>query len=211
MIRVEVSRAPTSSSALIKRVTIGGTRYWLVNTVRAVGFIKSPYAKIISAVVRACPAAGSWAFWDSQNDDYGIVAYLPGNPADCYGVTGGGPQARSPCAQIYRTQGDRYWVAIAGTSTDVCADISTQVPGGRAGTTTDVSDSGTIDTGTSVWVTCQEIDQGNLWDYVTPRSGNTVKFPLSREADWLLDADVDTGFPDWIPHVPECSGVAVNW
>ncbi len=209
--RVEGSRAPASSSALIKRVTIGGTRYWLLNAVKAVGFVRSPYAKIISAVVRACPTAASWVFWDKENGEYGIVAYLPGSPKDCYGVTGGGPQTQSPCAQVYRTPDLRFWVGIAGTSTDICADMSTQAPGGRAGTTTDVSDSGTIDTGTNVWVTCQEFDQGSLWDYVTPRFGNTVKFPLSRAADWILDDDVDTGLTDWIPNVPRCSGVNVNW
>ena len=213
--RVGVSRAPASSSAVIKRVTIGGTRYWLVNSVRAVGYIRSPYAKFVSALIRACPAAASWAFWDKENDEYGIVAYMPSNPANCYGVTGGGvtggSPTQSPCAQVYRTVGLRFWVAIAGTSTDICADMSTQVPGGRAGTTTDVSDLGTIDTGTNVWVTCQEFDQGSLWDYVTPRFGNTVGFPLSRAADWILDEDVDTGFTDWIPQVPECSGVSVNW
>ncbi len=209
--RVEVVRAPASSSALIKRVTIGGTRYWLLNAVKAVGFVRSPYAKIISAVVRACPTAASWGFWGKENGEYGIVAYLPGNPKDCYGVIAGGPQTRSPCAQVYRTPDLRFWVGIAGTSTSICADMSTQAPGGRAATTTDVSDSGTFDAETDVWVTCQEIDQGLLWDYITPRFGNEVKFPLSREADWILDEDVDTGYADWIPTVPTCSGVDVRW
>jgi hypothetical protein len=209
------SSLPTAPSALVKRVTIGGTRYWLINTVRAAGLIRSPYAKIISTAIRACPSAASWGFWDDQNDDFGIVAYLPGNPVDCFGVRGGGPGggpgSRGPCAQLYRTPNLRTWVAIAGTSTDICADMSTQVPGGAPGTTLDTSDSDVIDADTNVWVTCQEMDQGLLWDYVTPRFGNVVKFPLSRVADWIDDQEVDTGFPDWIPHVPHCSGVNTDF
>jgi hypothetical protein len=211
--------APQESSAgafLIKRVTIAETRYRVLNTVRAIRLVRSPYAKLFSYLVGACKAAGSFGFSDGGTS-FGVVAYVPTNPADCFPVSGGGgggggggPGPGGPCAQFYRTIDGQFWVMIAGTDTFICANMSTQVPGSISATTTDASDGGVFDANSAVWVTCQEYDaqQNVLWDYIEPRSSTSnLSYPRSTAADWIDDSTVDTGYTDWIPHIPRCSGV----
>jgi len=98
-------REAASRSATIKRVRIGGTRYWTVNTVKALRIVDSPYAKAISYVVGVCQSAGAWAFTDGFNG-YGAVAYFSTDIRTCFETFGGGPGAptrQAPCAQFYRT------------------------------------------------------------------------------------------------------------
>lgn len=209
-----VPQGSSTGLFFIKRVTIGGTRYRVLDTVRAIRLVRSPYAKLFSYLAGACKAAGSFGFSDGTN--YGIVAFVPTNPTDCFPVSGGGggggggPGPGGPCAQFYRTIDGRSWVMVTGTDTVICADMSTQVPGSVPATTTDVSDGGVFDANSAVWVTCQEYDaqQDVLWDYVEPRSSNSVmSFPRSTAADWIDDRTVETGYSYWIPHIPHCSGV----
>lgn len=199
------SAVPMHSHALIKRVTIAGTRYTVINSFKAIRYVRSPYAKLFGYLLDACQAAGSWGFLGGG--EAGIVAYVPTDPSACF-PRGGPSGAPSPCAQFYRTRDGAYWVMIAGTSTDVCADMSTQVPGASRGHTTATSDSGVFGANEAVWVTCQEFDEDNgvLWDYIKPRASGVGR-PTGTDADWIDDADVDTGYADWIPHLPRCSGV----
>jgi hypothetical protein len=205
----EVAFAPDQA---VRAVDIGGVRYYAGNAFNLAGSVaQAPQVRAILIAVMRCHEAGAWGFASSQARGGGIVAWFPTNPLRCFDneTTGGGPGGGpgiQPCFQLVRTPDRRYVVAIAATKPRVCADLSTQVPGGVSGRLTVAV--GQFPRGSQVAVKCQYTDaRGRLVDYVAPFAR---ALPASKPTAWVYDQSLDTGLTYRISGVPACYGAYSN-
>jgi hypothetical protein len=219
--------APSPTLLPVKKVQIGTTVYRAGDVQTLLGsFVRTGSINTVLRVVRLCKSASSWAFVSIQNRQGGIVAWMPNNPIQCLGVTGGGPGAggggpsNSPCLQAYRTPADqdpggvhgqhgtagRYYVFIAGTGGTICADLTTQVPGGVWGRTTAAVPG--LPARSVIPIKCQEwrtdsFGKVRLVDYLAPL---TSSLPANKSTFRLYDDYVETGIVNRLANVPSCSG-----
>jgi hypothetical protein len=186
-----VARAHPSN--VVQTVTIGGTRYSVIDAVQAAGYIPNPTVHQLDTLVKACPAAHAYGFFASTSE-VGFVAWVPRNLLNCWTSTtvGGGPTPNPGCLQTFKTAS--LYVVFAGTNSRVCPNVSTQVPGG-------ISLSGGGYDGWRIKCYAQNA-AGRLLDYVAPSS----TLPASKRAGYVLDTSLGgTGVPR--AGYPSCFGV----
>jgi hypothetical protein len=201
-----------------RTVDVGAHRYYTADALAIASRIPGTSAsfKLVMGVIRRCQGVRAHAFLPRSGGlAVGLVAWLPASPSACLEVSGGGPDPGSPCLQTFRTprnqdpagltnrpSGPRWFVLIAATTAQVCADMATQVPGGVWGQTTVAA--GGAARGAVMLIKCQQQTAQGLTDYLAPYR-DTV--PATKPAYWYYDAFVNTGGLSTLSGVPRCSGV----
>lgn len=184
-------------------VQIADSRYWYGNLGRiGANLIRTPSVRTVLRIINLCRTARAYGFVATRGRGAGVVAWMPEDPRECFGTTGGGPSG-DPCLQAFRTPArPRYYVFIAATGRQVCADLSTQAPGGvTAQTTRGVPG---LRAGSVIRVKCQVWTAKGLLDYVASYSSS---LPASKRAYWIYDYYVATGVDGRLAGVPTCWGV----
>jgi hypothetical protein len=197
-------------------VTIGGRHYVTGNVVSlASRLVNTTDIRFVLSAIQSCRGFQVRVFVSTSG--VGITAYVPLSFTGCFGTTGGGPggQVGGPCLQAFQTPQvpdptgvagipggqTRYYVLFAGTNSTVCADISTQVPGGVwARTTASVPG---LPAGSVALVKCQFPSREGLFDYLAPPKSS---LPASKPTYWLNDYYFDSGATNRLTGVPACYG-----
>lgn len=206
---------PESTLQLGSKIGIVDRTYLVINAFDAIARIPHPTVKMINGLLRQCRATRAYGFAATRPVDVGVVAWVPTNVLDCWlagddvTVVGGGPAepARpAPCLQGFRTPDRRLYVIFAGSSYRVCSHMATQAPGAVYGVTTQSADG--VSAGVRLPVKCQSFAGGELWNFMATYAN---ALPASKSAWWIRDRFVDTGYRDWIPGIPSCSGMRFQW
>jgi hypothetical protein len=121
---------PSLSTRQAQKIKIGNSSYLTIPVTRALRLVKSPYARFVASAISLCRGAGAHGFLALNGAAVGVVAWVPTTLTGCFEVAGGGPGRWQPCVQFYRTADGKYFVLYVGTNQRICADLSTQVPGG---------------------------------------------------------------------------------
>jgi hypothetical protein len=187
----------------------------VIGALQAISRIPNPTVKTITTLISRCKAVKAFGFATTNPVDVGVVAWLPTNPLSCWtgggvtggGPTGGGPVPRDPCLQGFRTPDRQTFVVFAGTSSRICPQLSTQVPGGWTAQTNRPLQG--LPQGTKFVIKCQAYDaRKNLLDYVATFA---PRLPAPKNPFWIYDAYVDTGGRSTLPGVPGCTGAHVSF
>jgi len=191
------------STAQFPVVTIAGSRYLYGNLTRiGASLVRTPSIRLALRIINACPRAKAYGFISTRGSGAGVVAWMPTNPLECFGTTGGGPSI-DPCLQSFRTRtSPRYYALIAATGRQTCADLSTQAPGGVSARTTRGVPG--LPAQSNIVVKCQIWRSQGLMDYVAPYRNS---LPASKPAFWIHDYYVATGVDERLAGVPTCWGV----
>jgi hypothetical protein len=196
-------RDAAASAQGLPRVQIGDRRYWYGNLGRIGAYlIPTQSVKHVLRIVNLCRQARAYGFVATSGRAAGVVAWMPTNPLRCFGTMGGGPSG-DPCLQGFRTPVyPRYWVFIAGTGRQICADLSTQYPGAFRARVHQALPG--FPAGSVLGLACQVWTRQGLMDYVAPSSSS---LPASKRAYWVNDYYVATGVNGMLEGVPTCWGV----
>jgi hypothetical protein len=210
----------SADAAAPKKIKIGKTEYYagdlLSMASRMTKVTRNPAVKIALTAINLCKGNGvnAFGFASLSGKSGGVVAWAPADLSGCIGTSGGGPGGEifSPCFEGYRTPENqdptgvsggrtsgRSFVLIAGTSTQTCADLSTQAPGGVWGTT-GLPVPG-LPAQSVVVVKCQRMSGNVLLDLVAPYSNS---LPAPKNTYWIDDSFVWTEYVQAIDGVPTC-------
>jgi hypothetical protein len=209
----------SASASTVSVVSIGG-RHYLTGNLQALGrkLVKTTAMRYVLDLVEQCRGVQVHGFVSSGG--FGLTASVPLSSPGCLETPNGGPggSVGGPCLQGFETPYEpdptgisglpggepRYYVMFAGTSSTVCADISTQVPGGVWGRTAAAVPG--LPAGSTELVKCQLNTPNGLADYLGQR---TSSLPASKSTYWIYDSYFETNSTARLAGVPECSGVDV--
>jgi len=212
---VAVPRAYGADDAWgVHHVRVGKTTYWVGDMGRAAGWFAGKYrgARDLMSIAEQC-GARAYGFYSPGAKSMGASGWVPTDLSTCDGnsVEGGGPSDSHPCHKKYPTpeqpdlrglHGDtdvgHFWVALAGTSANMCPDLMAEAPGGIWGTLLESTLS--IPVGRTVIAKCsRQTKYGPVYFAVTP----SLKWPASVGAEWIWPAHINTGYSGDLP-IPSC-------
>jgi hypothetical protein len=204
--------ASVGDAQSLQTIQIGSSSYHAGNPMELTSYIPNKYVQLALSAINRCKAMQVTGFWSTQTASGGVVAWAPTDVLACFErdsrVMGGGPGG---CTHLYRTPAEQdptkisgrnwpeYFVLLAATNAQACADLSTQVPGGVWGKTTAPAQG--LPSGSTVVIKCQRTSGQRILDYVAPYG---APLPISKAAAWIDDESVFTGITTKIPGVPEC-------
>jgi hypothetical protein len=194
------SGASPTRAGLVKKVTIAGTPYYVIDAITAAGYIPNPTVRSLVTLVKKCPAVHVHGYWFNKSE-VGLAAWIPANLLNCWttSVSGGGPGGRPGCIQGFRSYDRATFILFAGTNSRVCPNVSTQVPGG-------LTIHGGAYSGWRVKCYATQSGTGRLLDYIATYSAT---LPASKSAGYILDTAVGgTGSPR--AGIPNCFGVRIR-
>ena len=212
--------AGAQEQAPIGSVTIDGTKYLYGQTTWLLSVVPSPAVRRAIAIISKCKTLKSYGFGrpDGFTPRFGLVLWAPTDISDCLtaGAESGGPAFTKGCLELYRTPSNpnpvgaqpanspsqpQRFVLIAATSSEMCAHLSTQVPGGVWGRSRNGSG--------SYLIKCQRDSRGYLEDYVAPWTANLPADKPDASTGYINDGDIGTN-ASRLRGVPMCSGYSID-
>jgi hypothetical protein len=196
--------ATSGSRSFIQRVQIGDTPYSVYDIADILSLIPQVQIRTAMRLVRSCSASGHYGYYSRATGEVGAVAWFPSNPLDCLGgVSGGGPGGPGACYHAYwANDTGRSFVAFYGNTAQMCARMSTQVPGGAWVRTSRAVrlPSGWLSSGAGVLVKCQRFTTNGYYGLGVLNSG---RLPGSRRPYWFAPWQLSTGNAP-LARVPSC-------